>query len=426
MPKGFAFLILAQFFSGLADNAFLLLGIFFLAEQGYSPWWAPLLKVAFTLSYVAFASVVGPVADGFQKRHVMWVMNMLKLLALLVLLAGAHPVLAFALTGFAASVYAPAKYGLMVETVHPTRLVQANAWLEVSVVLSVLGGLMLGAFLLGANEWRWGVGGLVGVDLSAGLALLGMTWLAPAGWVDTQIAWGLGVVAGVYLCSALLQLGMGQLRSPQQPRWAWSDMRVSAFWSNHLLLWRDPLGRVSLRVTSLCWGVGAVLQFVVLVWAEKQAGLTLQQGAYLQGLVALGVIGGAGMAAVVCRLSTTRRQVFWAFVLAALLPCLALIHSVWLALPLLLTAGWAGGMLLVPMNALLQHRGQQLMPTGRSIAVQGFNENLGVMVMLGFYSVLLAWEIPLLAIMLFLSVVLCWAVMPYTGLAKRQRASALR
>lgn len=425
MPKGFAFLILAQFFSGLADNAFLLLGIFFLAEQGFSPWWAPLLKVAFTVSYVAFASVVGPVADGFQKRHVMWVMNMLKLLALGVLLAGAHPVWAFALTGFAASVYAPAKYGLMVETVHPTRLVQANAWLEVSVVLSVLGGLMLGAFLLGASGWRWGEG-LTGVGPSAGPALLGLSWLASAGWVDTQIALGLGVVAAVYLYSALLQLGMGQLRSPQQPRWAWSDMRLSAFWRNHLRLWQDPLGRVSLRVTSLCWGVGAVLQFVVLVWAEKQAGLSLQQGAYLQGLVALGVIGGAAMAASVCRLSTTRRQVFWAFVLAALLPCLALTHSVWVAVLLLLAAGWAGGMLLVPMNALLQHRGQQLMPPGRAIAVQGFNENLGVMVMLGFYSVLLAWDTPLLAIMLCLSVVLCWAVMPYTAFAKRRRASALR
>lgn len=380
MPKGFAFLILAQFCSGLADNAFLLLGIFFLAEQGYAPWWAPLLKVAFTLSYVALASVVGPVADGFQKRHVMWVMNMLKLLALLllvVLLVGAHPLWAFALTGFAAAVYAPAKYGLMVETVPPTRLVQANAWLEVSVVLSVLGGLMLGAFLLGAKEWLGGAGSLVGVQSSAGPVFLSMAWLAPAGWVDTQIAWGLAVVAGVYLCSALLQLGMGSLRSPQQPHWAWSDMRLSAFWRNHLRLWQDPLGRVSLRVTSLCWGVAAVLQFGVLLWAEKQAGLSLQEGAYLQGLVALGVIGGAGMAAVVCRLYTTRRQVDWAFVLAALLPCLALTHSVWLALPLLLTAGWAGGMLLVPMNALLQHSGQQLMAPGRSIAVQGFNENLG-------------------------------------------------
>lgn len=426
MPKGFAFLILAQFFSGLADNAFLLLGIFFLAEQGYSPWWAPLLKVAFTVSYVALASVVGPVADGFQKRHVMWVMNMLKLLALGVLLAGAHPVWAFALTGFAASVYAPAKYGLMVETVHPTRLVQANAWLEVSVVLSVLGGLMLGAFLLGASEWLGDAGALVGVEPSAGPFVVGLAWLAPAGWVDTQIAWGLAVVAGVYVCSALLQLGMGQLRSPQQPHWAWSDMRLSAFWRNHLRLWQDPLGRVSLRVTSLCWGVGAVLQFVVLVWAEKQAGLSLQQGAYLQGLVALGVIGGAAMAASVCRLFQARRQVIWAFVLAALLPCLALTHSVWVAVPLLLAAGWAGGMLLVPMNALLQHRGQQLMPPGRAIAVQGFNENLGVMVMLGFYSVLLAKNIPLLAIMLCLSVVLCWAVMPYTGFAKRRRASALR
>ena len=112
MPKGFAFLILAQFLSGLADNAFLLLGIYFLQEQGHPGWWAPLLKMAFTLSYVVLASVVGPVADAFQKRHAMMAMNGLKLVSVVLLWTGFSPLVAFALTGFAASVYAPAKYGL--------------------------------------------------------------------------------------------------------------------------------------------------------------------------------------------------------------------------------------------------------------------------------------------------------------------------
>lgn len=401
MPKGFAFLILAQFFSGLADNAFLLLGIFFLHEQGYPAWWAPVLKMAFTVSYVVLASVVGPVADAYQKRHVMLVMNLLKLMAVVILWTGTHPLLAFALTGFAASVYAPAKYGLLTETVPVAGLVKANAFLEVSVVLSVLWGVVLGGWLMGSGavlgEWA-------GVTPSLTIS----TWL-----VETQIGMGLGLICMLYLLSGVLNLGMFALRSPVHPAFAWSDLRWSAFWINNLKLWRDPLGGISLRVTTFSWGVGAALQFVVLVWAQSHAGLTLQHGAYLQGLVALGVIAGAVMAALNSRIFRARKQMVWAVVLACLMPALALTQSLWLAVPLLLVAGWAGGMLLVPMNALLQHRGHKIMPPGQSIAVQGFNENLSVLVVLGIYSILVAWDWPLLAIMLCLSLPLWMAVVPW-------------
>ncbi len=401
MPKGFAFLILAQFFSGLADNAFLLLGIFFLHEQGYPAWWAPVLKMAFTVSYVVLASLVGPVADAFQKRHVMLVMNLLKLLAVIALWTGTHPLLAFALTGFAASVYAPAKYGLLTETVPAAGLVKANAFLEVSVVLSVLWGVVLGGWLMSAGP----IGGV-------GTATV---WKLPlnSGLVETQIGMGLAVICLLYVVSAILNAGMYTLRSPAQPAWSWSDLRWSAFWTNNLKLWRDPLGGVSLRVTTFSWGVGAALQFVVLVWAQSHAGLTLQHGAYLQGLVALGVIGGAAMAAFTSRIFRARKQMVWAMVLACLMPALALTKSLWLAVPMLLLAGWAGGMLLVPMNALLQHRGHKIMPPGRSIAVQGFNENLSVLLVLGIYSLLVSWEWPLLVIMLCLSLPLWLAVWPW-------------
>lgn len=401
MPKGFAYLILAQFFSGLADNAFLLLGIFFLQEQGYAAWLAPVLKMAFTLSYVVLASVVGPVADAFQKRHVMGAMNLLKLLAVLLLWTGTHPLLAFALTGFAAAVYAPAKYGLLTETVPTAGLVRANAYLEVSVVLSVLWGVVLGGVLMDADA------------LGADALVLLARWTGGTVLVETRIGSGLAVICLLYGVSAVLNLGMHALHSPAQRACSWADVRWSSYWANHLQLWRDPLGGVTLRVTTLSWGVGAVLQFVVLVWAQTKAGLSLQTGAYLQGLVALGVIAGAVMAAVSCRVFQARRQRVWALVLAALMPCLALTSSVWLAVPLLLVAGWAGGMLLVPMNALLQHRGHRIMPPGRSIAVQGFNENLSVLVMLGLYSLLVAWQWPLMAMMLCLSLPLWAAVLPW-------------
>jgi MFS family permease len=410
MPKGFAFLILAQFFSGLADNAFLLLGIFFLQEQGYPVWWAPLLKMVFTLSYVVLASALGPVADAFQKRHVMMAMNLLKLLSVVLLWSGVSPLVAFALTGFAASVYAPAKYGLLTETVPSGSLVKANAFLEVSVVLAVLWGVVLGGWLMDAGSW-----GADGLNRAFGLATNGLL-------VETQIGFGLGVICLLYVFSAVLNSRMHALRSPTHPSWSWAHIRWSAFWANNLKLWRDPLGGVSLRVTTFSWGVGAVLQFLVLVWAQTQAGLTLQAGAYLQGLVALGVIGGAVTAALTCRILDARRQRVWAVVLACLMPALALTPSLWLAVPMMLAAGWAGGMLLVPMNALLQHRGLKIMPPGRSIAVQGFNENLSVLVMLGLYSLLLAWDWPLLAMMLCLSLPLWLAVLPWRRKAGKRGA----
>jgi hypothetical protein len=305
------------------------------------------------------------------------------------------------LTGFAAALYAPAKYGLVCEAVPSRLLVKANALLEVSVVLSVMLGVALG-------------GGLIQWQTAAGQALSGLSAQTPSSWwVSTQIRDAFVLVCGIYGVSALLNLGMSPLKSHRHHPLSLGTMRWSLFWRNNLQLWKDPLGGMSLHVTTLSWGVGAVLQFAVLTWAQTNANLSLQQGAYLQAVVALGVMGGAGMAAYTCQIFQARKALPWGLVLAAILPCMALIHSLWLAVILLLLAGWAGGMLLVPMNALLQHRGVQIMNSGRSIAVQGFNENLSVLVMLGIYSAVLAWGLTLLPIMLLLALPLVAAVWPW-------------
>lgn len=400
MPKGFYYLILAQFASGLADNAFMILGVFFLQEQGYSGWWAPLLKFAFTLSYVVLASVAGSVADAFSKSRLMAAMNLLKFTGVFLLLTGIHPLLSFAMTGLAAALYAPAKYGLVSEAVPTRLLVKANAWLEVSVVLSVMLGVALGGGLI---QWQLGSD-----STSMPSWRSGVQW-----WVDTQVRDAFWVVCGIYGVSALLNVGVTPLKSRRLIPLTWRGLQWPVFWKQNRQLWADPLGGMSLHVTTLCWGSGAVLQFAVLRWAQTNADLTLQQGAYLQAVVAMGVIGGATMAAYKSRIFNARRALPWGLVLAAVLPTMALVHSLHLALPLLLLSGWAGGMLLVPMNALLQHRGLRIMNPGQSIAVQGFNENLSVLVMLGLYSALLAWELPLLPIMLLLTIPLLWAVLPW-------------
>ncbi len=399
MPKGFYFLIGAQFASGLADNALLILGIYFLKEQGYPGWWAPLLKFSLTLAYVLLASVVGPLADAFCKSRLMACMNALKLVGVLLLLVGVQPLCAFALIGLAASVYAPAKYGLATESVPARLLVRANAWIEVSMVLSVIFGIALGGALTGLSEVS------VPVDFV----------------IQTQTLPAMSVVIGVYLIAGVLSF----LLQPMGNRAAIVPLtlhaiRVSTFWKSNQKLWRDPLGGVSLYVTTLYWGVGAVMQFAVLVWAQGSLGMTLKFGAYLQALVAVGVIFGAYMAGRSFKLHAARQVLPWGLLLAVLLPVMVIVSDLWFAIPLLLCVGLAGGMLLVPMNALLQHRGMQVLSSGRSIAVQGFNENLCVLMMLAAYSVLLAFGMPLAFIMLLLAAVLIAGIAPLCLLLWRQ------
>lgn len=406
MPAGFAYLIGAQFFSALADHALLIVGIFLLQEQGYPVWWAPLLKFFFNASYVLLAPLMGPLADAVPKARLMAWMNSVKLGGVLVLLAGLHPALAFMLVGLAASAYAPAKYGLVTESVPSGWLVRANAWLEVSVVLSVILGIALG-------------GALVALSGHLALRTAALPWLQAAG-IHPHALPALVCVALIYGLAALLNVRIqpGRWAPALEPlsreRLAWSHFRHS-----NRLLWRDPMGSLSLYVTTLYWGVGAVIQFAVLVWAQRNLGLGLEHGAYLQALVAVGVIAGAALAGRWYKLHAARQVLPMGLLLPALLPVIALTHSFWLALPLMLLVGAAGGILLVPMNALLQHRGRRVLHTGQSIAVQGFNENLSVLLMLGLYSGLLALDLPIWTIMLAFSLVLAGGMYPLLRTARR-------
>ena len=409
MPPGFYFLIGAQFASGLADNALLIVSIRFLQEQGYPGWWAPLLKFAFNLAYVLLAPLMGPLADAVPKARLMAWMNALKLSGVVCIWLGVHPVLAFALIGLAASAYAPAKYGLVTESVPPGWLVRANGWLEVSVVVAVVLGAALGGLL-------------VGLSPSADLVALLRGWADSLPGLPTQQLHGFAVVVLVYGVAALLNAGIravpGGVRLTPL---SWRAVSWASFWDSNRRLWRDPLGGVSLYVTTLYWGVGAVMQFAVLAWAQQRLDLQLEQGAYMQALVAVGVIVGALVAGRYYRLHSARSVLPMGLLLAALLPTLAWVSTLWLAIPMLLLAGAVGGMLLVPMNALLQHRGARMLTAGRSVAVQGFNENASVLVMLALYSGTLALGVPLWGVMFLLSVLLVLGMLPVCRPGRQRR-----
>ena len=394
MPKGFFYLISAQFASGLADNALLILGIAFLSEQGYPGWWAPLLKFSFTLSYVFLAPLMGPLADAFSKAKLMACMNALKVVGVAFIFTSLHPMLAFAIAGMAASAYAPAKYGLVTETVPAEQLVKANGWLEVTVVMAVILGTACGGLLVASKSFAW----MSTLNLSF-IEFLGLS-------LETQYAGPLLSLIVIYSVAGLLNFGIPSVNT----QYVQQSMKPVALFKNFIqsnrILWQDPGGKLSLAVTTLFWGIGAVVQFAVLLWAKEALNMPLEQASLLQAIVAFGVIFGAGMAGHYVALQNAYKVLPLGLWLGLSLPALAFSTSLWIAIPLMLITGFAGGMLMVPMNAMLQNRGYTLLTAGRSIAVQGFNENASVMVMLGVYSGLLALELPLQWVMVIMGSVM--------------------
>lgn len=369
LAPGLHLLIAAQFCSALADNALLIVAIAWLAARGWPAWWAPMLKLGFTVAYVALAPGVGALADRWPKAQVMMAMNGLKVLGVLLLLADGHPLLALTVVGVGAAGYAPAKYGLVTELVPPSRLVAANGWIEVTTVCAALLGTVLGGLLVGPV-----LGRLAGVPTEP---------LAP-------LRLALWLLLGLYGLAALLNLGVPDsgARYPRprlRPR-----ILLRRHVRAHRLLWADPRGGLSLAVTTLFWGAAAVLQLAVLHWGTEVLGLGLDRAALLQGVVAVGVVGGAAVAGRHGTLASAPRLLPLGIALGLLVPGVALLEDWRLAVPALLLVGALGGALVVPMNALLQHRGQALLSAGRSIAVQNFNENLGVLTMLAVYAGLLA------------------------------------
>jgi MFS family permease len=389
MPPGFHLLIAAQFVSALSDNALLIVAIAMLQQQGDPAWWAPLLKFNFTIAYVVLAPFVGPLADAFVKARLMMAMNALKVVGVLALLAGLSPLLAFAIIGIGAAAYAPAKYGLVTELVPPRKLVAANSWIEVSTVCAVLLGCVLGGALV--SPWA---------------AAAAARWLP--GTAPLKLA-ACALLAG-YASAALLNVGIPDSgvryrRAHRAPRALWRS-----FWRAQRRLWQDPEGGLSMAVTTLFWGAAAVLQFAVLRWAVDRLGLPLDRAAYLQAVVAVGIVVGAAVVGSRVGLARATAVLPLGILMGLAVPLVAWVDNWVIAMPLLIAVGALGGALVVPLNALLQHRGHVLLTAGRSIAVQNFNENLSVLLMLGAFSALLAAEVDVRAVMGFLGLLVAGVV----------------
>jgi MFS family permease len=371
MKRGFYTLMSAQFFSSLADQALFVAAVELIKSTGGPEWERAALVPIFALFYVVLAPWLGAFADAYPKRNVMFASNAIKVVGCLMMLAGAHPLFAYAIVGLGAAAYSPAKYGILTEMLPPSQLVKANGWIEGLTIASIILGILLG-------------GQLVGHAMSSKLLAFDFPLIDTG--VDTPPEAAISVLIFVYVLAAWFNLripltGVEMRHLPKNPL-----ELVPDFWICNSRLWRDKLGQISLATTTLFWGVSGNLRYIILAWSAAALGYSTTQASSLGGVVAIGTAVGAVVASVRMRLDVATNVIPMGVLMGVLIIAMNFIHNVWAAAPLLVLLGGLGGFLVVPMNALLQHRGHNLMGAGRSIAVQNFNEQACILGLGAFYS----------------------------------------
>ena len=359
MKKGFYTIMSAQFFSSLADNALLVAAIEMLKTTNAPSWHIPALGPMFALFYVILAPFLGAFADAVPKGKVMFASNAIKVVGCLMMLFGGHPLLAYAVVGLGAAAYSPAKYGILTELLPNSQLVKANGWIEGLTILSVIFGYVLG-------------GQLVGPVISRQLLALDMPLIDTG--IRTAPESAISVIVFLYAVAAAFNLRIPRTDAPLQPLAHGVVGLMRDFSSCNARLWSDKLGQISLGTTTLFWGILGNMRFIVFAWAAAALGYNVTQTSTLVGVLAIGTAAGAIVASTRMRLDQATKVIPLGAALGLLMIGLNAITNVWVAAPFLVLLGAVAGFLLVPMNALLQHRGANLMGAGRSIAVQNFNE----------------------------------------------------
>ena len=372
MKRGFFTIMSAQFFSSLADNALFVAAIQLLRSSDAPAWQQAALVPMFALFYVILAPFVGAFSDSLPKGQVMLISNFIKIFGCLLMLFGTHPLMAYAIVGLGAAAYSPAKYGILTELLPSSQLVKANGWIEGLTIGSIILGVLLG-------------GQLVGRAVSTALLSIDLPFIEVG--IQTPPEAAISVLILVYLLAALFNTHIPKtgVEMRAMPRRLVS--LLPDFWSCNARLWRDKLGQISLASTTLIWGAAGNLKSIVLTWAAVALSYSVTQASALQGVVAIGMAAGAVVASMRMRLEDGPRVIPMGMAMGGAVIALVFINNVWVAAPFLILLGGLGGFMVVPMNALLQHRGHNLMGAGRSIAVQNFNENLSILLLGTAYSV---------------------------------------
>ncbi|MCX7256089.1 MAG: lysophospholipid transporter LplT [Polaromonas sp.] len=371
MKRGFYTIMAAQFFSSLADNALFVTAVELLKTSGAPKWQPAALVPMFAQFYVLLAPFVGAYADARPKGRVMFASNAIKVVGCLMMLFGSHPLLAYAIVGLGAAAYSPAKYGILTELLPASQLVKANGWIEGLTISSIILGVLLG-------------GQLVGHAVSSRLLAFDFPL------IDTGISSApeaaIAVLILFYMVAAWFNTRIPDTGVEMRPMPLNKFELLPDFWNCNAALWRDKLGQISLATTTLFWGVSGNLRYIVLAWSAAALGYNTTQASSLVGVVAIGTAAGAILASLRMRLDQATRVIPLGIAMGLLVIGMNFISSVWVAGPFLIVLGALGGFLVVPMNALLQHRGHKLMGAGRSIAVQNFNEQACILSLGAGYS----------------------------------------
>jgi MFS family permease len=385
MKHGFYTIMAAQFFSSLADNALLIAAIAQLLELDGPAWMVPLLKFFFTVSYVALAAFVGAFADAIPKGRVMFITNTIKVVGCVMMFftdyvefAGipgyALVLAAYAVVGFGAAAYSPAKYGILTELLPPEKLVAANGWIEGLTVASIILGTVLG-------------GALISPRIASLLLAIDVPHIDTG--IETPAEAAILVISVIYVIAAIFNLFIPDTGARYGRQQTNPVLLMRDFYICFTALWKDKLGQISLSVTTLFWGAGATLQFLVLQWAAVHLGLPLDKGAVLQGVTAVGVALGAVIAGRFISLKDAMSVLPAGVGMGLVTIAMIFVTSMPIVYSLLIVVGAMAGFFVVPMNALLQHRGYVLLSAGHSIAVQNFNENISILLMLAIYSAMI-------------------------------------
>jgi MFS transporter, LPLT family, lysophospholipid transporter len=365
--EGFSYFLSAQFLSALADNALFFVAVGLLATLEAPEWHQPLLLSVFVIGYIVLAPFVGAYADSKPKGQVMFISNGLKLIGCLSMFFGLPPLYSYAIVGIGAATYSPAKYGILTELFPENYLVAANGWVEGLTVAAIIFGAIIGGEFITIPNMRL----LNGFDI----AIL--------------------LVSSLYLLAAIFNLFIPVLPISHSIKNKNPIYLIKDFISSFSKLFKDPLGQLSLAITTLFWGAGATLRLVVLAWAAMALNFGLEKATKLSAMVAIGVAIGAIIAARYIKMKDSIYILPVGIFMGALVCSLIFIDQVTTATIVLLLIGVFSGLLIVPLNALLQHRGHALIGAGHSIAVQNFSENLGILILSVAYTYMEYLDLPI-------------------------------
>ena len=389
MNKGFYTLLAAQFLSALADNALLFAAIALLQQMHAPSWHEPLLLQFFVISYIVLAPFVGSFADALPKGKVMFISNGIKFIGSLAMILGMPPLYAYGIVGIGAAAYSPAKYGILTELLPPNELVSANGWMEGSTVIAIILGAIIG-------------GKMASIDAQGAMIVITALYLAAAGFN-----------------MFIPKLPIDHALPKKDPLFILSD-----FYCSFIALWRDPQGQVSLSVTTLFWGAGATLRLVVIAWAGIVLGFEIDNATQLIAAVALGVAIGSVIAARYITLENSVKVLPAGILMGILVIAMAWVTEWHMAAILLFIIGVLSGFFVVPLNALLQHRGHLLIGAGHSIAVQNFNENLGILLLSGAYTLMVKADLHINYIVVIFGAFVIISMSLINRLYRRQKQSS--